>query len=608
MNSNCLIITTIVLFTLQSCSPKKHENGNSHSNEGNFIALSDTSATDPSWSKSNTLIVHTIAEPDNLHPTNGTTAIRAEIQLYTQMSLVQTDIRKPGMRPGLCKEVPVASADGLSFTYELRKEPRWDDGNPVTVDDIIFTIKANKCPQVQNNYAKSYWANVKSLQKDASNPAKFTVTMKEAYIQNLAFWSDFPILQKKFYDAGNVLDRYDMAKLDTDTTLLNDTTLSAWATSFNDQKYGFDPAFMNGLGMYKVAKWEAGQMVVLEKKKNHWTAPSTDYTEAAYPERIIFKVNRDANAQMLDFKAQTFDASTYISTKTLFDLREDATFNKNYHSRFMDTYGYTYIAMNMKPDGKQRKKIFDDVKVRRAMSMLTPVDDVIRVVNRGINKRVTGPVSPLKPEYAKLDVIKLDVAGASKLLSEAGWKDTDGDKVIDKVIDGQKVNFEFDFNFLNTQVEWKDMAAIICESYSRAGILAHPVALDQSVMFGNAREHNFDMMMGSMGTNSMMEDFTQVWHTNSWKMNGSNYGGFGNTESDSLIDQLRVTLDPAKRQPMIQRFQQIVYDEQPFVFLYALVRRNIVHKRWGNVELFNDRPGILYNNLKLITTDGTAAN
>ncbi|MEP7265814.1 MAG: ABC transporter substrate-binding protein, partial [Bacteroidota bacterium] len=443
---------------------------------------------------------------------------------------------------------------------------------------------------------------------DPSNERKFSVTMREASIQNLAFWSDFPIMQRKFYDSSDVLAKYAIDKLDVDSTLLADSTLAKWANGFNDQKYGFDPAFQNGIGMYKVEKWESGQMVVLQKKKDHWTKESDDYYEKAYPDKIIYKVNRDANAQVLDFKSQAFDASTYISAKTLFDLREDAAFNKNYHSRFMDTYGYTYIAMNMRPDGKQRQQFFNDKNVRRAMALLTPVDDVIRVVNRNINKRITGPVSPLKPEYNKLKVLPLDAAKAIQLLADAGWKDSDGDHVLDKNVDGKKVNFEFDFNFLNTQVEWKDMASIICESYAKAGIKAHPVPLDQSLMFGNAREHNFDMMMGSMGTNSLMEDYTQVWHSSSWVSGGSNYSGFGTPESDSIIVKLRTALDPAVRAPMIQRIQQIIYDEQPFVFMYALVRRNIVHKRFGNVELYNDRPGMLYNDLKLLSTDAVNAN
>jgi peptide/nickel transport system substrate-binding protein len=603
MSTNSFITTVLLILTLQACKSKKASDSQTGANSGNYIVLPDTTAFDPSWSKENVVIVHTISEPDNLHPTNGTTAIRAEIQMYTQMSLIQTDMRVPGVRPALCKSIPVASADGLTFSFELRKEPRWDDGSPVSVEDIIFTVKANKCPQVQNAFAKSYWANVNDVLPDPSDPRRFKAMMKEAYIQNLAFWSDFPVMQRKFYDPSNVLSKYSMSRLDNDSTLLGDSILASWANGFNDAKYGFDPAFQNGLGMYKVEKWEPGQMIVLQKKKNHWTASSDDYYEKALPEKIIYKINRDANAQVLDFKSQAFDASAYISAKTLFDLKEDAVFNKNYHSRFVETFGYTYIAMNMRPDGNQRKKLFDDVRVRRAMALLTPVDDIIRVVNRGINKRISGPVSPLKTEYNKLPVIPLDAVKAIQLLNEAGWKDTDGDNILDKKIDGKKTNFEFEFNYLNTQVEWKDMASIICESYAKAGIKATAMSLEQSVMFGNAREHNFDMMLGSWATNSLMEDFTQVWHTQSWTSNGSNYGGFGTTESDSIIDKLKITLDASERAPMIKRFQQIVYDEQPFVFMYALVRRNILHKRLGNAELYNDRPGMLFNNLRVLNAD-----
>ena len=304
---------------------------------------------------------------------------------------------------------------------------------------------------------------------------------------------------------------------------------------------------------------------------------------------------------MLDFKSQTLDASSYASAKTLFDLKADPNFNKNYHSRFLDSYGYTYVAMNMRPDGVIHKKLFGDSRVRRAMALLVPVDDLIRIVNKGINKRITGPVSMLKPEYNALPLIPLNLKKAKQLLDEAGWKVMNGDNIREKKIDGNIVKFEFDFNYLTTQVEWKDMADIICEGMLAAGVKATAVPYDPSILFTKARQHDFDMMMGSLGSSSLGEDFTQSWHTSSWDNNGSNYAGFGTNKSDSLIDKIKVTLNVDKRSSMIKDLQQIIYDEQPFIFLYASVRRIILHKRWGNAEMYYDRPGLLYNNLKLLS-------
>jgi peptide/nickel transport system substrate-binding protein len=74
-----------------------------------------------------------------------------------------------------------------------------------------------------------------------------------------------------------------------------------------------------------------------------------------------------------------------------------------------------------------------------------------------------------------------------------------------------------------------------------------------------------------------------------------NFSGFGDAASDALGDSISVTMDEAKRNEMEWRMQQKIYDEYAYVFLYGLVRRTIIHKRFSNVELYAERPGILYN-------------
>lgn len=595
----------LLLALITSCRFQTNHNADANlaGDSLSYIRFNDAKVLDPSWRHDNVVIAHIISEPDNLHPTNGNTAIRAELLLYTQMMLVQTDMRNPGLRTGLCKAMPTISPDGLQYTFELRDEPKWDDGTLLSVDDIIFTAKANKCPLVHNPSGKPYWRNVQNIIVDPANNRNFTVVMRTPYIQNIAFWSDFPIMQRKFHDPQNVLSGFTYDQMDNDLAgLSNNTKLNEWANQFNDQKYGFDPTYLNGLGMYKVEKWETGQYVSLVRKSNHWTASSKNYYEQALPSKIIFKLNRDAASTLLELKSQNMDASGYASAKTLLELQGDTVFKRNYNSRFLDTYGFTYVAMNTRPDGVLHKKLFVDVRVRKAMAMLAPVDDMINIVNKGLNKRITGPISFLKKEYnQQLPIVKLDIQQARKLLDDAGWKDTDGDNVREKIIDGKRVNFEFDFYYLTTQAEWKNMADIICEGLMAGGLKANAVPLDQTAMFAKAHNHDFDMMMASLATTALPEDFRQAWHTSSWTSNGSNYSGFGNAESDSLIDKISVTLKDDERVPLLKEFQRIVYVEQPVIFLYALVRRNILHKRWGNDEMYYDRPGMLYNNLRLLS-------
>lgn len=125
------------------------------------------------------------------------------------------------------------------------------------------------------------------------------------------------------------------------------------------------------------------------------------------------------------------------------------------------------------------------------------------------------------------------------------------------------------------------------------------VPLDVPTFIEKARSHDFDMLMSVWTTSVAPEDFTQLWHSSSWTDNGDNYSGFGNAVSDALIDSIRYTIDDDKRNEMDKRFQRMVADEQPYIFLFNSLRRVAVHKRFGHVNMYFEKPGLLLNTLKL---------
>ena len=115
-------------------------------------------------------------------------------------------------------------------------------------------------------------------------------------------------------------------------------------------------------------------------------------------------------------------------------------------------------------------------------------------------------------------------------------------------------------------------------------------------------DHDFDLVLSSWAVSSLPQDFNQVWSTASWANKGSNITGFGNAGSDALIDSIAVTLDESRRIPMVRRLQKIIYDEQPYVFLYSPDRKVVIHKRFGNVIMTAELPSFIPNNLLLLNT------
>lgn len=564
-----------------------------------FVLIKEPVTPQPDWPKENNVTVQWLAEPDQLHPNNGLSGAKNELFIYLHGFLLLVDLRTNELTPVLAESLPEVSADGMKVKFRLRKEARWDDGSNITPADVAFTIKAGKCKLTDNPHQKSVWNNLSGFQF-GDDAYSFTLLMMQPYIHNVTMWVDLPIIQKTFYDPEGLLDGFSVEQMNDSFTVQN-PKIKRWAEQYNSGKYSRDINFISGAGTYRIADWKAGQSITISRKNNFWAEGLNGIYFNAHPEKIIFKIIRDPNAASLDLLSQQSDVSSALSTRQLLQLKEDTLFDRNYHSRFVDSFFFTYTGMNNKPELSGRKKLFDNTAVRNAMAYLTPVDEINRIVNKGLNKRMTGPVSFLKKEFnAELKPITYDQQHALKLLSKAGWADTDGNRILDKLIDGKQSEFEFSIMYMNTVPEWKDMASMMADAYRKAGMKVELLPVDYPTWIAAARQLNYDMMLGSWGQSSLPDDFTQVWHSSSILSSGSNFSGFSNAAADALIDSIKIEMNELKRMELSRHFQKLIYDEQPVIFLFASVRRVAVHKRFENVELYFDRPGILLNNLSLI--------
>ncbi|MFN3939375.1 MAG: ABC transporter substrate-binding protein, partial [Chitinophagales bacterium] len=477
-------------------------------------------------------------------------------------------------------------------------------GTPVSVADIIFTFKVNKCPLTENPSQKPYVENLQTIIPDPVNPRKFTMVMKKPYLQNIAFTSNLPIMQQSFYDAAGLLNNYTFEQFDNSAFVNTaDENIKEWFVDFNSGTYGNDLSKLNGSGAYKVTSWNRGQSLTLEKKLNHWTETLADKKpfQSAYPDKIIFKTITDVNAQTLELKSQDIDVSTWLSTQNLIELEQDSNFRQNYHYRYTRNFNFNYIGLNMKPDGVKRKKIFDDVNVRWATSYLIPIDDILQVVYSAKAEQWNAAIPPFKEGYNHdLPLIKYDPVKAKQLLTDAGWIDSNGDNILDKTIDGknEKLKVELIFSMGGKFIE--QMAEMVADALRKAGYEVTLLQLDLSTLAGKVSQHDFDMYMGAWAGSFLPEDYTQLWHTSSWASGGSNYTGFGTAESDALIDSIKATIDAAKRTPMVERLHKIIYEQQPYIMIFSSSRKNVVHKRFGNIFMTFEKPGVILNHLKVL--------
>ncbi|MBK7965977.1 MAG: hypothetical protein IPK10_12320 [Bacteroidetes bacterium] len=135
-------LTYLSLFLALSCNSKKQVEVTVES--GNYIDLGAPASFLDTWSKKNEVVIHELNEPDNLHPSNGTSQVRSEMFLYLHGALLRTDLRTGTVQPGICKSMPVISENQLDLIFDLREDIKWDDNTSLTPDDVILPLKLQK--------------------------------------------------------------------------------------------------------------------------------------------------------------------------------------------------------------------------------------------------------------------------------------------------------------------------------------------------------------------------------------------------------------------------------------------------------------------------------
>ena len=546
----------------------------------------------------NILIMHFLAEPLGLHPTNDNNSYQRTILGLTQKKLLLTDIRTFEIIPDLLDSLPEMSEDSLTFHFKLKPNIKWDDGTACTAKDVAFTLKLIKCPLTNNPSNRSAFENVASIKLYENDSLKFSISNHKLYFNNLRIFNEMYILQEKFWDPQLILRRYKIEDFEKKMDEEKHKQLSDFIQSFNHVDNARLPSKLVGLGPYRIVEWSTGSSVTLEKKNNWWGANSDNVYDKQYPDKIIFRVIKDMEPVVLALKKEQIDISTELSTPALDKLRKLNYFNENYKSEYLSSFIYAYMGLNMKPSS-DRKPFFTDKRVRRAIAHLTPVDEIIEVLAKGKANRMSSFILPMQDDYNQnLPLIDLNIEKAKQLLDEAGWKDSDGDNIRDKIINGEKIKFAFTLNYMTSPVT-KEIGLMIKESMYKAGVQVITNPMDFSVFYKKATEQDFDAMLGSWSSAAGPEDPRQIWHTSAWETKGSNFVGFGNAKSDSLIDLANITLNPEKRKEIMYQLQEMVYDEQPYVFIYNATKKVAIHKRFENIELYTEKPHIILNNLKL---------
>jgi peptide/nickel transport system substrate-binding protein len=555
----------------------------------------------------NTVYVRLPADPDRLNPMLSTNAYARAVNEQMFYYLLHFDPQTLELVPQLAKAKPEVTeltegeyAGGIAYTFELHDAAEWDNGQPITARDFEFTLKALFNPRVNAAPVRAYLDFIADLQIDPANPKRFTVISDKKYIVAEAAVSNLPIMPEYVYDPQGLLRPFalrDLAEASKAEALVKDNSaLADFAEAFNSPQYSREKGFIVGPGAYEFTEWQTGQQVVLTRKKNWWGDKLAEQYPAlrAYPDRLVFKIIPDPAAMLAALKDQQIDVTAQIDAKDFTDLQQNELVNKYFELHAPSSLSYFYVGLNA-----QNPKLADK-RVRRALAHLVDVPSLIDDLFYGLAERTVGPFHPVKPYYHReLPPLEYDPEKARELLASAGWEDTNGNGIVDKEISGQRVEMELEYLVSSASNFARNQALLFEDNARKAGVKVNIVAKEFTVLIDDLKKRNYEMASGAWAQDPVADDPKQLWHTEGNTPDGSNRVGFGNAETDRLIEEIRSTLDEEKRHELYRRFQEIIYEEQPYIFLMVPKERLAISKRFKATPSVR-RPGFFVNEFQLI--------
>ncbi len=517
------------------------------------------------------LLAHMLSDPEQLNPLTSNDAGASTILSYIFQSLLTRDPRTLELKPLLAESRPVISEEKLSYTFKIRRDATFQDGRPLTGEDVLFSLKTIKCPLINAPFLRVYYDSV----VDARLLDPFTIQFdtKQPYFLNESVLGGMDVLPRHYYDPDNLLKEVTVRELSRDGGQLSDN-VRRFADQFN-KNYNRRPM---GSGPYKFFDWKTGQEVILERNENYWGKEKAGIDQP-FLYLYRFRVINNTDAALVSLKSGGLD---FMGLQPLHHLRQTSSnrFQQEFQKFEYFSPGYTYIGWN------NAHPLFQDKRVRQAMTYLTDRKQMVKTVLSGLGQVVDSPIYYFRPEYNK-DLISYpyDPKKALSLLREAGWADSDGDGILDKVIDGKKIPFRFEIKFNSGNPTRKSVALVLQDELKKHGIAVTVRQLDWTIFLDDVRDHKFDAMILGWAMSVNEPDAFQVWHSSQAANKGSNMISFKDARVDEILAEYRKEFDSSRRNELYREFQRILHEEQPYTFLFIGKSVSAVQRRFQKVEV-----------------------
>ena len=424
----------------------------------------------------------------------------------------------------------VTTGDAEKFLAEpivdfvLRDDVRWHDGAQFTSRDVLFTYQAIM-DDAFGSPRKPDFLYIHSV--DIPDDFTVRVTYRKPYSPALGSWMI------------GMLPAH----------ILEGKTPDWWVQNFNRTPVG--------TGAFKFDQWKTNEFVRLVRNPDYFDKPGP------WLDSIVYRVLSDQLALRLAFETRQVDF-------WVVDPWAVSNFEKDDRFDLFSAPGssYSYVGWNL------RRPMFQDEKVRQALAHAVNIPEMVKYIIYGHGVQSTGIFLPQMWFFnPNVKPFERDLDKARSLLAEAGWK-PGKDGILEK--DGKRFSFTLITN--NGNEIRRDIATLVQDNLKTLGIEVKIEIYEWAVFLKNfINKGEFDAMVLGWALGPDYDQY-QIWHSSQNNPEQLNVVNYNNPRVDQLLGDIRQEYNRDKIIAMAGEMQEIIYRQQPYLFLYVPESTSVVWK------------------------------
>ena len=531
------------------------------------------------------LFISTIGEgPKTFNPCNTKDATSSSMAGLMYDGLITTNPKTGRIMPLLAKSYYVGKND---FTIKLRRGVKWTDGTPITADDVMYTyeeivFKGLGNPSTMD--AMKVDGKLPKLEKIDKYTVKFTTPKPFApFLRQLSY----PIVPKHYFKPYS--DK-------------GESVFNAFLSP------NTPPKEIVSSGAFKLKEYVAAQRVVFERNPNYYKL-NLKNEKLPYLDKLVYLIVGDTNNEILKFEAKEIDVlSLKGSNVARYKLKEPTSDYVIYNLGPDTGTLFLVINLNNRKDNKgkpyvntKKQRWFANRDFRAAIDWAIDRKSMVQNIASGVAEPLFTAES-LNSIYSN-KFIKghpQNTNVSREILEKAGFYQKDGILYDDK---GNKVEFDLYTNAGN--LERESLGVMIKQDLEELGMKVNfkPIEFN-SLVNKLTNTHDWDMaIMGLTGSPLEPHDGKNVWTSKGslhmFNQRPANYPYDDRLdwekELDEIFEQGAQKLTFPERKKFYDRYQTIIYNQKPIIYLYSPIRISAIRKRVKNV--FPTSLGGLIHNL-----------